>query len=53
MLTHGGLISGKMPVDYGNIVDLRYLTRAEGNWASHGIRRRRINDRAPKTRGKE
>ena len=28
MLTEGGLISGKMPVDYANIVDQRYLKRA-------------------------
>jgi hypothetical protein len=28
MLTTGGLISGKAPVDYANIVDLRYLKRA-------------------------
>lgn len=28
MLTEGGLIAGKVPVDYANIVDLRYLKRA-------------------------
>jgi NitT/TauT family transport system substrate-binding protein len=28
MLTQGGLISGKLPVDYANIVDQRYLKRA-------------------------
>ena len=28
MLTTGGLLSGKAPVDYANIVDTRYLKRA-------------------------
>jgi len=28
MMTQGGLIAGKIPVDYANIVDLRYLKRA-------------------------
>jgi len=28
MMTQGGLIAGKVPVDYGYIVDLRYLKRS-------------------------